>query len=287
MVRTDLHQANRLSWNAATAAHNSHKQDQAEFFRNGGSTLFPEEIELLGDVKGKLLLHLQCNAGQDTLSLAALGAVATGVDISDEAIEFARRLSSDSGIEAHFERADVYDWLAEAGQMPARYDIVFSSYGALVWLSDLRAWAAGVSRVLKPGGRLVLMEFHPFAMVFDDDWSHRFPYFGEGQEMTWEDGIGDYVAMSGPALSPSGYLEGVQEFKNPYPSHEFAHSLADLITAVLGGGLILETWREYPYSNGARLFEKMVEGPANRMFPPPEVPSLPMMYGMVARKPIE
>ncbi|BAZ23858.1 putative methyltransferase [Kalymmatonema gypsitolerans NIES-4073] len=85
-LRKDLHEENRLSWNEATKAHNSHKGDQAKFFRLGGSTLFPEEKELLGDIAGLSLVHLQCNAGQDTLSLVQLGAVATGVDISDEAI---------------------------------------------------------------------------------------------------------------------------------------------------------------------------------------------------------
>ena len=81
-LRTDLHEANRLSWNAATVAHNSHKGDQAAFFRGGGSTLFPEELELLGPLAGRTLVHLQCNAGQDTLSLARRGAEATGVDPS-------------------------------------------------------------------------------------------------------------------------------------------------------------------------------------------------------------
>ncbi|MFN2223087.1 MAG: class I SAM-dependent methyltransferase [Candidatus Promineifilaceae bacterium] len=285
MVRRDLHQDNRLSWNAATVAHNSHKRDQAHFFRQGGSTLFPEELELLGDLRGMSLLHLQCNAGQDTLSLATLGAETVGVDISDEAIEFARRLSADSGVRARFERADVYDWLAAAAGKPTRYDIVFSSYGALIWLSDLGSWAASLSRILKPGGRLVLVEFHPFAMVFDYDWSRRFPYFGQGQVMTWEEGVGDYVAMSGPALAPSGYDEGVQDFNNPHRCHEFAHSIAELLTAVLDAGLAIESWREYPYSNGAKLFQDMVEGPGKRMYPPSQTPNLPLMFGLVARRP--
>jgi len=73
-ARRDLHEQNRRSWNAGTAAYNSHKGDQAAFLRGGGCTLFPEELELLGDVAGLDLLHLQCNSGQDTLSLAALGA---------------------------------------------------------------------------------------------------------------------------------------------------------------------------------------------------------------------
>ena len=89
-LKKDLHERNRLSWNAATQAHNSHKRDQAGFLRRGGSTLYKEEIELLGDVTGLSLVHLQCNSGQDTLSWAARGARVTGVDISDEAIAFGR-----------------------------------------------------------------------------------------------------------------------------------------------------------------------------------------------------
>ena len=92
MIRRPLHEQNRLAWNEATRAHNSHKGDQAAFLRGGGSTLFPEEIELLGDLRDRPLVHLQCNAGQDTLSIASrLGARVTGVDISDEAIDFARQ----------------------------------------------------------------------------------------------------------------------------------------------------------------------------------------------------
>src|SRR5258706_3131863 len=107
-MRKDLHEENRLSWNEATKAHNSHKGDQAAFFRAGGNKLYEEEKELLGDIHGLSLVHLQCNAGQDTLSLAQMGAKVTGVDISDTAIEFARALSTDSGIPATFHRMAIY-----------------------------------------------------------------------------------------------------------------------------------------------------------------------------------
>ena len=52
MIRRELHEENRLSWNAATNAHNSHKEAQATFFKEGGSTLYPEEMELLGQYRG-------------------------------------------------------------------------------------------------------------------------------------------------------------------------------------------------------------------------------------------
>ena len=282
MPQKDLHQANRISWNAATEAHNSHKRDQAAFFRSGGSTLYPEEIELLGDLHGRSLLHLQCNAGQDTLSLARLGATVTGVDISDTAIDFARQLAKEAAIPATFVRADIYDWLETA---ETTYDMVFSSYGALIWLSDLRTWGQGVARVLKPGGRVVLMEFHPVLVAFDEGWRLAFDAMGGGRNSFG--GVGDYVALSGEVLTPSGYLEGVVSFENPHPSHEFSWGVADIVTALLAAGLRLTTLREYPYSNGFKPFSDLRELPGGQFAMPEGMPQIPMMLGVVAEKPME
>ena len=284
MIKKEYHEANRISWNAATQAHNSHKVDQAKFFREGGQTLYPEEIALLGDITGRSLVHLQCNAGQDSLSLVQLGATVTGVDISDVAIDFAWKLSAESGIPATFHRADVYDWLAETAAGDQRFDIAFSSYGALCWLSDLRSWARGVAAILKPGGRVVLVDFHPYTMVFGDDWSLEYGYFGQGEPLTWDDGIGDYVAMSGGTLAPSGYLPGEEGFVNPHPSHEFQWPISEIITALIEAGLRLTTFKEYPYFNGAKLFNDMRQMEDGRVYPPEGFPTLPMTYAIAAEK---
>jgi SAM-dependent methyltransferase len=281
-IARQLHEENRRSWNAATDAHNSHKRDQAGFLRDGGSTLFPDEIELLGELAGKSLVHLQCNAGQDTLSLARLGAVVTGVDISDTAIAFATQLSIDAGIPATFVRQDVYDWLAEAGTNAARYDIVFCSYGAICWLSDLTTWAQGIAAILHPDGRFVVIDFHPYAMTLDEHWQRAYPYFAGGAATRWDEGIGDYVAMSGEALAPSGYETGIEAFANPHPVHEFLWGIGEIVTALIEAGLRITALREYPHSNGAKLFDDMRELPGKRMVPPEGTPSLPMMYGIVA-----
>lgn len=284
-MHNEMHEENRAAWNEATRAHNSHKRDQAAFLRGGGSTLFPEELELLGDVRGKTLLHLQCNAGQDTLSLAALGARVTGVDISDEAIDFARRLAADSGIPGEFYRADVYDWLAAAGARGERFDLVFCSYGALIWLSDIRAWARGIAGVLAPGGRFAVVEFHPFIGALDDAGERLVYDYGGGGVITYDEGIGDYVAWAGPALAPSGYQEGVVGFRNPHRSHEFAWSVAEVVSALLDAGLRLETLREYPYSNGFPATGGTVEIGGGRYAPAPGRPRIPLMYGLRALNP--
>jgi SAM-dependent methyltransferase len=281
--RRQLHEENRRSWNEATKAHNSHKGDQAAFFRDGGSTLFPEEVGLLGDIAGKDLLHLQCNAGQDTLSLARLGARVTGVDISDEAIAHAQRLSAESGIPGTFVRADVYDWLDEAE--PATFDRVFCSYGAVCWLSDLDAWARGIAKVLRPGGRFVVVDFHPFHGMFDEDWEIAFPYSSEGEAFTWDEGIGDYVAEAREALVPWGFEEGVEGFANPHPVHEFMWGTGEIVNALIGAGLVLDVLNEYPYANGYIGANTYREEPGRRLYPPEGIPNMPLMYGIAAHRP--
>jgi SAM-dependent methyltransferase len=275
---------NRLSWNAVAGVHDSHRGDLAGYLREGGSTLFPEERALLGDLEGKTLLHLQCNSGGDSLSLASLGAAVTGVDISDEAIHYARRLSSETGIVAEFERADIYDWLAEAALAERRFDIVFSSYGIVCWLPDLEAWARGIATVLEPDGRFVLVEFHPAAEMFDERWNLADDYPSGGEPRLLQEGVGDYVGESGGGLTPAGFVEGERDFENPHRCHLFRWGLGEVVTALARAGLRIVTLQEYPYSNGERHFEGMRQLPGRRTVPPEDVPAVPLMYSIAAEK---
>src|SRR5918998_1988650 len=219
MERRELREQNRLSWNGAVGAHDSHRGDLAGYLRAGGSTLFPEELELLGDLEGKTLAHLQCNSGGDSLSLALRGATVPGGDISDEVILYARRLSSETGITASFERADVYEWLEAAAREGRRFDVVFSSYGVVCWLPDLEAWAGGIAAVLRTSGRFVLVDFHPVAEMFDERWNHAHAYPSGGEPRLLPEGVGDYVGESGGGLTPEGFLDGAQDFENPHGCH--------------------------------------------------------------------
>jgi SAM-dependent methyltransferase len=284
VIRTDLHEANRLSWNAATQAHNSHKADQAAFLRAGGSTLFPEELELLGDVDGKTLVHLQCNSGQDTLSLARLGARVTGVDISDTAVDFARGLAAEAGIDGRFERADVYAWLEAAAGEGRRFDRAFSSYGAIMWISNLQAWARGIAGILAPGGRFVLVDFHPAATMFDEEMRLAYPYSSGGEPIVTEAGVGDYVGDSAGALAPSGFVEGIGPFSNPHRSFEFQWGVYEVAQALIDAGLRIERLREWRYGNGWTPFRGMRAEPGRRFRTPAGVPDLPLMYGVAVRK---
>ena len=284
MDRRDFSEQNRLSWNAAVGAHASHRRDLAKFLRGGGNTLFCEERELLGDLEGKTLVHLQCNCGADSLSLTLLGATVTGVDISDDAVVSARILSSEAGLPAEFVRADIYDWLEKAAREQRRFDVVFSSYGVVPWLHDLGAWAGGIAAVLSNGGRFVVVDFHPVADMFDERWNRARGYPSGGEPQLLQDGVGDYVGESIGGLTPAGFVEGARHFENPHRCQIFGWGLGEVVTSLARAGLRIVALEEYPYSNGERLLPRMRELPGRRMVPPEDVPPGPLMYGICAEK---
>jgi len=266
----------RKSWNLATRNHNAHKGDQARFLRDGGELLFSEELELLGTLTGRKLVHLQCNAGQDTLCLARRGAVATGVDFADEAIAFARQLSTESRIPATFVESELLLWLASTAE---RFDIAFSSYGAVGWIPSLNNWANGISRVLSANGRFVLVEFHPFVWSLEGDRLGRDSYF---DTKPFREPVSNYVAESGAGLG--GVVQG-ETVPNSFVATSYQHTLAAILTALAGAGLRLETLREYPYSNGCRVLGGLELDAQRRWRFAAGKTQVPLMFGVVFSKP--
>jgi len=284
-MRKDVHEANRLSWNEATVAQDSHRGDQVAFFRNGGSTLYPEERELLGDLRGQSVLHLQCNTGQDSLSLAQLGACVTGVDISDTAISRAQQLAQETALPATFHRMDVYDWLDYAAKKQLHFHTIFCSYGTLSWLSDLSTWAKGGAAILAPAGRLCVIDYHPIMLTLDEEQQRRYPYGMEKvpDMVTWKGGVSDFVAQAGCGLPGEAYVEGIASFQNPYPAYEFYWGLGQIVTAVVEAGLILQSLKEYSYCNGYKPFYEMRQV-GRRWYLPAGQPSFPLMYSFTAKR---
>lgn len=283
MTHRELREQNRRSWEAVVPAHHSHRPSVGQFLRAVGLTVFPEERVLLGELQDRTLLHLMCNTGQDTLSFVALGAQTTGVDISGEAISRARALSVESGISAHFEQADVYDWLESAKVDGRQFDRVFCSYGAICWLPDLEQWARGVAAVLAPHGRFAMVEFHPISNMFDRNWQLVRDYPANGRILEIE-GVGDYVGESGQGLTPGGWNEGVQQFVNTERAHLFQWGVGEVVTALAQAGLRIEALHEYTFINGERPFATMRELPNHRLAAPDGMPQIPLMYGIAATK---
>ena len=221
---------NQSLWNAWTPIHARSAFYNVDAFRAGRLTLNAIELEQLGDVRDKQLLHLQCHFGLDTLSWARLGAHVTGVDFSQPAIALARDLAKDCGITAEFLCANVYDLPTTWAD---RFDIVYTSYGALPWLPDLATWAGLIARCLRPGGSLHLIEFHPVVAMLDEDGrTIAHPYF----------------AQPGPSRFRvrGSYAEPTAEVSQE--ACEWSHGLAEVFEALVSAGLSIQRFKEYPYS---------------------------------------
>lgn len=93
------------------------------------------------------------------MALARAGARTAGLDISGGSVDAARRLATDCGLEIDYRPGNVYDAVEVFGA--ERFDLVYTGKGALCWLPDLKRWAARVAGLLRPGGVLYLVEFHP------------------------------------------------------------------------------------------------------------------------------
>ncbi|HEY0977555.1 MAG TPA: class I SAM-dependent methyltransferase [Flavobacteriales bacterium] len=216
---------NKAHWNAKVEHHVASKFYDVEGFVAGRNSLTPIELELLGDVQGKRVLHLQCHFGQDTLSLARLGAEVTGLDLSDAALTEARKLAERCGLKADFVEANVLD---HQPQLDGRFDIVLTSYGTIGWLPDLEPWAANIQRYLKPGGQLIFVEFHPVMWMFDNDFTHvQYSYFNRG--MIVETETGTYADREAPIQSTS---------------NSWNHGLGEVLGALLRQGFRIERFEE-------------------------------------------
>jgi SAM-dependent methyltransferase len=228
-MKHDYKSINKTLWDAKTAVHlNSEFYDNASFLA-GRNTLNEIERDLLADVKGKNVLHLQCHFGQDSISLARMGARVTGIDISEVAIRAAKELATSTKAKAHFVCCDVYDTPKFVFD---KFDIVFTSYGTIGWLPDLDMWAGVIRQMLAPGGRLVFVEFHPAVWMFDDDFEHvAYSYFNTGPI---------------EELTQGTYTDGGQGLENK--SISWNHSLSEVFTALLNQGFTISAFREFDYS---------------------------------------
>jgi SAM-dependent methyltransferase len=215
-----------------------------------------------------------------------LGATVTGVDISDEAINLARKLSEATAIPATFYRSDVLEWLASMREKPLHFDRAYCSYGAIRWIADLNAWAKGIFTLLRSGGCLVIIDFHPFATMFNRNWQLAYPYRVGGEIVTLKSGVGTSIQLSKDAAIPFLYDAGNEAFSNPTPGHFFNWGLGEIVTTLAMAGFCITRLNEYPYSRYQH-FNDMRETLNQCKVPPAHIPPFPLLFGIVATKGIQ
>lgn len=255
---------NRQSWNNRTATHLKSEFYDLENFVKGKTSLNSIELELLGDISGKTILHLQCHFGQDTISLSRLGAETTGVDLSDKAIESANELALETAANATFICCNIYDL---PQHLDKQFDIVFTSYGTIGWLPDLDQWAKIVSKFLKPNGKFVFVEFHPVVWMFDDNFDKiAYNYFNSAAIIESESGT---------------YADRSADISQEYVM--WNHGLNEVFAGLLKNALEIESFNEYDYSP-YNCFSHTIEYEPKKFRIKHLGNKIPMVYSIVATK---
>lgn len=226
-------ETNRKHWDELVGLHIGTAMYDVPGFKAGRDTLHSIEVEELGDVQGKSLLHLQCHFGNDTLSWARRGAIVTGVDFSEPAIEAARKHACELGIDARFVHSDIHSLPAN---LDGQFDIVFTSYGTVFWLPDLARWAEVIEHFLRPGGVFYIVDFHPMLGVFEpvgEELAVTHPYFPTGKPLRFDDD-GSYADRSASVQNRTTYT--------------WTHPISETVNALLDAGLRLDFLHEFPYT---------------------------------------
>ncbi|MFD2917328.1 class I SAM-dependent methyltransferase [Psychroserpens luteus] len=227
----DHFEVNRETWNEKVKVHSKSDMYDLEAFKNGKSSLMPYELNALGDVKGKSLLHLQCHFGQDTLSWSRMGAKCIGVDLSDEGIALAKSLNKEMNLDAEFVRCNVLDTSAHVNDT---FDIVYTSYGVIGWLPDLKPWGKMIAERLKKGGTFYMAEFHPIVWMFDYLENKPVMKYGYMQdEVIYEEYEGTYADQNSKMITKE---------------YCWNHGLSEVINALVDAGLQIEYLNEYDES---------------------------------------
>jgi len=186
-------------------------------------------IPFLGDIAGQRILNLQGSHGRIAVALAMLGAAPTVVDFSEENRRYALAMADAAGVVIDYRTADV---------MTARdlglglFDQVVMELGILHYHQDLPAFFALCADMVRPGGRLVLNEFHPTQ-----------------RKLFSPLGTGDYFAaalVEGPVPYPPGLERPAETCLYRF------YTLAEILTAALGAGWGILRFEEHPDWDDAR-----------------------------------
>lgn len=228
---TNYFEVNKATWNKKVAIHAQSEMYDIEAFKAGKTSLMPYEINALGNVNGKRLLHLQCHFGQDSLSWSRKGAKCVGVDLSDEGIKLAKQLNAELELDAEFVCCNVLD---TSKHITETFDIVFTSYGVIGWLPDLKPWAQMIAERLNVGGTFYMVEFHPILWMFDyTSGKAEMKYHYSQDEVIYEEYQGTYADGSSKMISKE---------------YGWNHGLSEVINALTEAGLQIEYLNEHDES---------------------------------------
>jgi len=120
------------------------------------------EQEFLGNIAGKQVCVLSVGDGMAPLALATLGGRVTVVDSTATTLDVLVVRTQVVGVDMEYAQIE----LSDLSPIPAeRFQIVYAAQTAGL-MSDLLGFYSHIFRILAPGGRFIINEYHPFRRIW-------------------------------------------------------------------------------------------------------------------------
>ncbi len=152
------------------------------------SPAFSADLHEYSQFKGRKVLDVGCGNGYVLARYAQAGAEVYGVDLTEQGVQLCRRRFEFAGLQGDFRVAN-----AEELPFPDNHFDCVCSMGVLHHTPNTPAAVAQIHRVLKPGGRLIIMMYHRNSALYRVAFRYRSRVTGKsiGQLVDEVDGIGN------------------------------------------------------------------------------------------------
>jgi SAM-dependent methyltransferase len=159
--------ANRRWWDADA---DSYQAEHGEFLGDVDLLWCPEGLReasagLLGPLSGRQILEVGCGSAAGSRWLTTQGARAVALDLSAGMLRHASLINDRTAVHPALVQGDAMSLPFGADS----FDLAFTAFGAVPFVSDSARIMREVHRVLRPGGRWVFSVTHPMRWIFLDD----------------------------------------------------------------------------------------------------------------------
>lgn len=103
------------------------------------------------------------SCGKKAVPLALLGAEVTVFDISEDNRRYALQLAEAEDVPLNYQVCDILD--IDLKKYGGKFDVVFMEGGILHYFPDIDSFMAIMNALLKPGGKMICSDFHPFTKI--------------------------------------------------------------------------------------------------------------------------
>lgn len=181
--------------------------------------------------EGMRIANICGSCGKKAVPLALLGGEVTVFDISEDNRRYALELAEAAGTKIHYEVCDVLE--IDFEKYGNHFDVAFMEGGVLHYFHDLNAFMDIMHALLKPGGKMICSDFHPFTKI-SDALNLDQPARGYFSTEVFEG-----------EMAHARFFE--EEIRRQMPLCSYRkYTVSEIINSVIGSGFVLKRFDEHP-----------------------------------------